>query len=73
MQQTGPARPELGDFLRFWRQQLRGKSQLDLSLDAGVSQRQLLLTLSQALDVPFRERNVLPVASGYAPLYVQND
>ena len=72
----------LGGLLRYWRQQ-RGKSQLDLSLDAGISQRhisfvesgrsvpsrELLLTLSQSLDVPLRERNVLLLASGYAPVY----
>jgi transcriptional regulator with XRE-family HTH domain len=68
--------------LRQWRD-LRGKTQLDLSFDAGVSQkhisfvesgrstpsRQMLLDLAQALDVPLRERNVLLVAAGYAPLY----
>jgi transcriptional regulator with XRE-family HTH domain len=76
---------ELGGLLRYWRQQ-RGKSQLDLSLDAGVSQRhisfvesgrstpsrKLLLGLSQALDVPLRERNVLLLASGYAPVYLES-
>ncbi len=73
---------ELGDLLRYWRQQ-RGKSQLDLSLDTGVSQRHLsfvesgrsvpsrnlLLVVSEKLDIPLRERNVLLLASGYAPLY----
>jgi len=73
---------ELGDLLRYWRQQ-RGKSQLDLSLDTGVSQqhlsfvesgrsvpsRNLLLVISEKLDIPLRERNVLLLASGYAPLY----
>src|SRR6202034_4743704 len=73
---------ELGDMLRYWRHQ-RGKSQLDLSLDTGISQRHLsfvesgrsvpsrdlLSTVSEALDIPLRERNVLLLASGYAPLY----
>jgi transcriptional regulator with XRE-family HTH domain len=73
---------ELGGLLRYWRQQ-RGKSQLDLSLDAGISQRHisfvesgrsvpsrdLLLVLSQALEIPLRERNALLLASGYAPMY----
>jgi transcriptional regulator with XRE-family HTH domain len=73
---------ELGDLLRYWRRQ-RGKSQLDLSLDTGVSQRHLsfvesgrsvpsrdLLSLvSEKLDIPLRERNVLLLASGYAPVY----
>jgi hypothetical protein len=31
---------DLGNLLRYWRQQ-RGKSQLDLSLDTGISQRDL--------------------------------
>jgi len=68
--------------LRQWRD-IRGKTQLDLSFDAGVSQkhisfvesgrsmpsRQMLLDLAQALDVPLRERNELLMAAGYAPLY----
>ena len=71
-----------GVLLRQWRD-ARGKTQLDLSLDAGVSQkhisfvesgrsvpsRQMLLDLAQALDVPLRERNELLMAAGYAPLY----
>jgi transcriptional regulator with XRE-family HTH domain len=73
---------ELGNLLRYWRD-VRGVSQLDLSLEAGVSQRQIsfiesgrsvpgrdtLLTLAQTLDVPLRERNALLLAAGYAPLY----
>ncbi|WP_206952447.1 helix-turn-helix domain-containing protein [Trinickia acidisoli] len=73
---------ELGDLLRYWRD-VRGVSQLDLSLEAGVSQRQIsfiesgrsvpgrdtLLTLAQTLDVPLRERNALLLAAGYAPMY----
>jgi transcriptional regulator with XRE-family HTH domain len=71
-----------GVLLRQWRD-VRGKTQLDLSFDAGVSQkhisfvesgrsvpsRQMLLDLAQALDVPLRERNELLLAAGYAPLY----
>ena len=73
---------ELGNLLRYWRD-VRGKSQLDLSLETGVSQRQIsfiesgrsvpgrdtLLTLAQTLDVPMRERNALLLAAGYAPMY----
>ncbi|MHB9837211.1 helix-turn-helix domain-containing protein [Paraburkholderia terrae] len=73
---------ELGNLLRYWRD-VRGVSQLDLSLEAGISQRQIsfiesgrsvpgretLLTLAQALDVPLRERNALLLAAGYAPVY----
>ncbi|HDV6327194.1 TPA: helix-turn-helix transcriptional regulator [Burkholderia cenocepacia] len=72
----------LGRLLRNWRD-VRGVSQLDLSLDAGISQRQIsfiesgrsvpgrdtLLTLAQTLDVPLRERNALLLAAGYAPMY----
>ncbi|WP_233861580.1 helix-turn-helix transcriptional regulator [Paraburkholderia adhaesiva] len=73
---------ELGDLLRYWRD-VRGVSQLDLSLEAGISQRQIsfiesgrsvpgrdtLLILAQTLDVPLRERNGLLLAAGYAPVY----
>ncbi|WP_116135195.1 helix-turn-helix domain-containing protein [Trinickia diaoshuihuensis] len=73
---------ELGDLLHYWRD-VRGVSQLDLSLEAGVSQRQIsfiesgrsvpgrdtLLALAQTLDVPLRERNALLLAAGYAPIY----
>ena len=72
----------VGTLLRRWRD-LRGKSQLDLSMDAGVSQRHIsfvesgrslpsrpmLLDLAQALDIPLRERNALLLAAGYAPIY----
>jgi transcriptional regulator with XRE-family HTH domain len=71
-----------GDLLRYWRD-IRGVSQLDLSLEAGVSQRQIsfiengrsvpgrhtILALAQTLDVPLRERNALLLAAGYAPVY----
>jgi transcriptional regulator with XRE-family HTH domain len=80
--QSTPAVPQLGELLRYWRQE-RGKSQLDLSLDTGISQRHLsfvesgrsapsrdfLSIVSDALNIPLRERNVLLLASGYAPLY----
>lgn len=73
---------ELGDLLRYWRK-LRGKSQFDLSLDTGGSQRhisfvesgrsvpsrQILMEIGQALDIPLRDRNLLLLAGGYAPIY----
>jgi transcriptional regulator with XRE-family HTH domain len=73
---------ELGGLLRYWRE-TRGSSQLDLSLDVGISQRQIsfiesgrsvpgrqtLLNLAQSLEVPLRERNALLLAAGYAPMY----
>src|SRR5260370_40894171 len=77
-----PAANELGVLLRHWRD-LRGKSQFDLSLDTGVSQRhvsfiesgrsvpgrQTLLEIAQTLDIPLRDRNTLLLAAGYAPIY----
>ncbi|GAA0567624.1 helix-turn-helix transcriptional regulator [Craurococcus roseus] len=76
------ARLPIGERLRAWRQRRR-RSQLDLALDAEVSQRHLsfvesgraapsremVLRLAAALDVPLRERNALLLAAGYAPVY----
>lgn len=72
----------LGSLLQHWRD-VRGKSQMEVSLDTGVSQRHLsfiesgrsapsrqtLLNIAQALDVPFRDRNELLIAAGFAPVY----
>lgn len=69
-----------GVLLREWRA-ARRVSQLDLSLDAGVSSRhlscvetgksqpsrELVSRLADTLDIPLRERNALLVAAGYAP------
>ncbi len=76
---------ELSSLLRQWRS-LRRKSQIDLSLDTGISQRHLsfiesgrstpsrqtVIALAEALDVPLRERNVLLLAAGYAPMYSES-
>jgi transcriptional regulator with XRE-family HTH domain len=75
-------RRAFGRLLSQWRQ-LRGKSQLALALEAGVSarhvsfvesgranpSREMISTLAGALGIPLRERNSLFVAAGYAPLY----
>jgi transcriptional regulator with XRE-family HTH domain len=75
-----------GRLLRQWRAQ-RGLSQLDLSVEAGVSSRHLsfvetgraqpsremVLLLARTLDVPLRDRNDLLVAAGYAPVYPRTD
>ena len=75
-------REPVGGLLRQWRQRRR-LSQLDLACDAGIStrhlsfvetgrahpSREMLLHLSEQLDVPVRERNVLLVAAGYAPIF----
>ncbi|MGH7986150.1 MAG: helix-turn-helix domain-containing protein [Candidatus Binataceae bacterium] len=72
----------VGPLLRRWRE-ARHLSQLDLALEAEVSarhlsfletgraepSREMLLTLSNVLDVPLRERNFLLLAAGYAPIY----
>jgi transcriptional regulator with XRE-family HTH domain len=73
---------ELGGLLRYWRA-VRGRSQFDLSLDTGVSQKQIsfvesgrsvpsrvtLMAIAQALDIPLRDRNALLLAAGYAPMF----
>ncbi|HEY2519842.1 MAG TPA: helix-turn-helix domain-containing protein [Streptosporangiaceae bacterium] len=72
----------VGERLRGWRERRR-VSQLDLSLQAGISARHLsfvetgrskpssglILRLSEELDVPLRERNALLLAGGFAPAY----
>jgi transcriptional regulator with XRE-family HTH domain len=87
LNKTDPRRSdgELGQMLRHWRN-LRGKSQLQLSLDTGVSQRHLsfiesgrstpgrqtLMNIAQSLDVPLRDRNRLLLAAGFAPIYSED-
>lgn len=79
---TPPA--SLGDHLRTWRQRRR-LSQLDLALEAEISQkhlsfvesgrstptRDMVLRLAERLDVPLRERNAMLLAAGYAPIFPQ--
>jgi transcriptional regulator with XRE-family HTH domain len=74
--------PSAGVLLRQWRL-LRGKTQLALSLETGVSQkhisfmesgrsapsREMLLAMAEALDVPLRDRNALLSGGGYAAIY----
>lgn len=78
------AKQQVGELLREWRNR-RNRSQLDLSLDAGVSARhlsfvetgrsrpspELVLALAEQLDVPLRDRNTMLLAAGYAPQYSQ--
>jgi transcriptional regulator with XRE-family HTH domain len=75
------ARP-VGELFREWRQRRR-LSQLDLALDAEISprhlsfletgrstpSREMVLRLAERLNVPFRERNTLLLAAGYAPAF----
>lgn len=72
----------VGHRLREWRRQ-RNLSQLDLALEAEISQRHLsflengraapsremLLRLAEHLGVPLRDRNTLLLSAGYAPHY----
>jgi transcriptional regulator with XRE-family HTH domain len=74
----------IGDHLRDWRQRRR-LSQLDLALEADISakhlsfletgraqpSREMVLHLADRLDVPLRERNVLLLSAGYAPVFAQ--
>src|SRR5690349_22654193 len=74
----------LGDHLREWRK-LRCMSQLDLALEAEISQRHLsfiesgrstpsrdmLLHLAERLGVPLRDRNPMLLSAGYAPLFAE--
>jgi transcriptional regulator with XRE-family HTH domain len=74
----------IGPLLRSWRQR-RNLSQLELALGAEVSSRhisfletgraqpsrEMVIRLSEELEVPLRERNSLLLAAGYAPLYPQ--
>src|SRR2546430_15937891 len=74
----------VGELLRDWRERRR-LSQLELALQAEVSTRhlsfietgrsrpssQMILRLSEQLDVPLRERNQLLLAGGFAPAYGQ--
>jgi transcriptional regulator with XRE-family HTH domain len=75
----------VGELLREWRERRR-LSQLDLSIQAEISTRHLsfvetgrsrptsemILRLTDQLDVPLRERNSLLLAGGYAPAYPQH-
>lgn len=76
--------PAVGGLLREWRG-MRGMSQLALAVHAGISTRHLsfietgravpsrdmVLLLSDALEVPLRERNALLQAAGYAALFAE--
>jgi transcriptional regulator with XRE-family HTH domain len=74
--------PTFGALLREWRT-LRRMSQLELSLQSGVSARHLSYVetgksqpsrdmverLADTLSMPLRERNTMLIAAGYAPSY----
>src|SRR6266508_802279 len=72
----------VGNLLREWRQRRR-MSQLDLACEAEISSkhvsfletgrslpsRDMLLHLAERLEIPLRERNILLVSAGYAPVF----
>ncbi|HJT07377.1 MAG TPA: helix-turn-helix transcriptional regulator [Stellaceae bacterium] len=72
----------VGDHLRQWRQRRR-LSQLDLACEADISakhlsfvetgrsqpSRDMVLHLADRLEIPLRDRNLLLVAAGYAPVF----
>lgn len=72
----------IGPLVRSWRA-AKGKSQLDLAIEAGISSRHLsfvetgranpsremVLMLAEALGVPLRERNAWLEAAGFAAVY----
>ena len=74
-----------GELLRRWRQ-ARRYSQLDLALEADISSkhvsfletgrnrpsRDMILRLSNAMDIPLRDRNLLFKAAGFADVYTEN-
>lgn len=79
---TDSATSPIGTLLREWRER-RGRSQLDLALDAGISARHLsfvetgrskpgpeiVLRLTEQLHIPLRERNHMLLVAGYAPVF----
>ncbi|MFN3671554.1 MAG: helix-turn-helix domain-containing protein [Bosea sp. (in: a-proteobacteria)] len=76
--------PRAGELIRDWRR-LRRLSQLDLALEAEISQkhlsfvesgrslpsRDMILLLCETLGVPLRERNAVLLAGGYAPVFLE--
>ncbi|RDD81844.1 XRE family transcriptional regulator [Dyella tabacisoli] len=84
MQRAAATLRPVGDLLREWRRHRR-LSQLELAAEAEISTRHLsfvesgrsqpsrdmILHLSEYLDVPLRERNGLLVAAGFAPVYAE--
>jgi transcriptional regulator with XRE-family HTH domain len=80
------ARPPFARLLKSWRE-TRKCSQLDLALASRISQRHvsfmesgrarpsrdMVLQLSEALEIPLRERNTLLTAAGFAAIYRETD
>ncbi len=72
----------IGELLSHWRRS-RGRSQLDLAIEADVSprhlsfietgrsqpSREMVLLLAATLGLPLREQNTLLLAAGFAPIF----
>ena len=79
---TASASLEVGSLLRAWRERRR-LTQLEVALDAGISARHLsfvetgrskpgramLLDVTRSLAIPYRQRNGILLAAGYAPAF----
>jgi transcriptional regulator with XRE-family HTH domain len=79
---TAGALLDVGSLLKKWREQRR-LTQLEVALDAGISARHLsfvetgrskpgrtmLLGVTERLAIPYRERNEILLAAGYAPAF----
>ena len=84
--QREAARPPFARLLKSWRE-ARKCSQLDLAMASRISQRHvsfmesgrarpsrdMVLQLSEALEIPLRERNTLLTAAGFAAMYRETD
>ena len=84
MEHTATQSGDVGHHIREWRQRRR-MTQLALALDADISprhlsfletgkaqpSREMVLHLCERLAVPLRERNMLLIAAGYAPVFAR--
>ena len=83
--QSASAARAIGPLLQYWRK-TRSLSQLALAHEADVSprhicfletgrakpSREMVMLLSNVLDVPLRERNAMLLAAGFAPMYAES-
>jgi transcriptional regulator with XRE-family HTH domain len=82
VEKTTRSKAGVGTLLRSWRQR-QGRTQFDVALEAGISPRHLsfietgranpsaemVLLISEHLEVPLRERNQMLLAAGFAPAF----
>jgi transcriptional regulator with XRE-family HTH domain len=87
MPELEPSSPRsIGSLFQYWRKE-RNISQLALANEAEISprhmsfletgrakpSREMVLLLASVLEVPLRERNILLLAAGFAPMYGETD